>query len=127
MNRLYVLGVLSIIISCSLTITSCEYEFIEVELPDPSITVSFQHDILPIFNNNNNCTGCHKTGATAPNLIPSHAYEAIALKLIDTEQPELSKIYTVASPSSTTHSFKKYTPTQAALVLEWIKQGAENN
>ena len=106
---------------------SCEYKFIEVDLPDPNVTISFQNDLVPIFNTSNNCTACHKTGSTAPDLTLGNAYNSIVPNLINSENPELSKIYAIPSPSSATHGFKKYTQVQAAQVLNWIEQGADNN
>ena len=117
----------TILVLLSLTMSSCEYEFIEVDLPDPNVPVSFSADILPIFNANNNCIACHKTGGTSPDLTTDRAYNSIVPSLINTANPELSKIYVYPSPSSPNHSFKKYTQVQAAQVLAWIKQGAENN
>jgi hypothetical protein len=106
---------------------SCQYETIEVDLPDPNEPVSFSSDIIPIFISNDNCTACHDTGATAPDLTAPRAFNSIVPELINTENPENSRIYQFPHPSSTTHGFKKYTHVQAALVLAWIEQGAENN
>jgi len=105
----------------------CEYETIEFDLPDENEPISFSSDIIPIFNNGNNCTSCHTAGSTSPDLTPDRAYNSIVPGLINTDEPELSRIYDFPHPSSTTHGFKKYTQAQAALVLNWIKQGAENN
>ncbi len=105
----------------------CEYETIEFDLPDENEPVSFAADILPIFNNGNNCTACHTAGSTSPDLTTDRAYNSIVPALINTDEPEMSRIYEFPHPSSTTHGFKKYTQAQAALVLNWIKQGAENN
>jgi len=106
---------------------SCEYDKIEIDLPDPGEPVSFAADILPIFTNGNNCTACHASGSISPDLTASKAFESIVPALINTEEPESSKIYAYPQPGTPSHSFKKYTHVQAALVLSWIKQGAENN
>lgn len=105
----------------------CEYETIEIDEPDPDVPVSFSNEIVPIFNNNNNCTACHGVGATPPDLTPANAYNSIVPALVDLDDPEASRIYAFPAPTSATHGFKKYTQTQAALVLTWIRQGAENN
>jgi hypothetical protein len=110
-----------------ISITSCEYEFIQADLPDLNYPVSFSNDILPIFTIKNNCTSCHRTGGTSPDLTLENAYNSIMPDLIDAANPELSIIYTIPGPSSLSHDFKKYTHAQAALVIEWIIQGAENN
>lgn len=104
---------------------SCEYEFIEIDEPDPDVPVSFSEDIIPIFTTNSNCTACHRTGGTPPDLSENNAYNSIVPALIDSENPELSAIYRVPSPASSHAS--RYTPVQAAKLLNWIKQGAQNN
>jgi hypothetical protein len=105
--------------------TSCEYEFIEIDQPDPDVPVKFSEDILPVFTTNSNCTACHRTGGTPPDLSTANAFGSIVPALINSENPELSRIYTVPSPASSHAS--RYTPLQAAKVLNWIKQGAQNN
>lgn len=109
--------------------SSCEYEFIEpVSTVDPTDTISFSNDILPIFNNNQYCTSCHKTGGTQPDLTVLNAYQSINDQgLIDLSNPESSEIYTYPSPNTSEHSWKKYTTNEADLVLQWIKQGALDN
>jgi hypothetical protein len=104
-----------------ITLGSCEYEFIEVDLPDPNVEVKFSESILPIFESNN-CIACHKPGATAPDLTAANAYNSIVPSYVNLSDPESSKIYTV--PLS---HYESYTSIQAANVLNWIKQGAENN
>lgn len=103
---------------------SCEYEFIEIDQPDPDVTVKFSESILPIFESNN-CTACHKLGATAPDLTAVNAYNSIVPAFVNLSDPGSSIIYTVPGPSSSHPA--RYNLTQAALVLTWIKQGAENN
>lgn len=122
-------SVFSIILSAliALFMISCEYEFIQVEDVDPNTPVSFSSDIVPIFTTGNNCTGCHKPGATSPDFTAGSAYNSIVPNLINSENPEESKIYKYPNPSTSTHNFRKYTQTQASLILNWIKQGALNN
>jgi hypothetical protein len=119
------LGFIAVMAFLFVTVTSCEYEFIEVEEPDPDIPVSFAEDIVPIFITNSNCTACHRTGATPPDLSAANAFNAIVPGLINADNPELSRIYTVPAPASSHGS--RYTPIQAARVLTWIRQGAQNN
>lgn len=107
--------------------TACEYEFIDPI--DPQIitdTISFKDTIVPIWNTTNNCTSCHKTGATKPDLTPSKAYNSIiSLELINDTIAENSKIYTKPAPGST--HYGKYTVDESNLILNWIKQGAKDN
>lgn len=108
---------------------SCEYEFIDsppVPPPNPEDTIYFSTDILPIFNDN--CTSCHKTGGTAPDLTEANAYTNITSGgLVDLANPEQSKLYDIPRPGSSTHNWKKYTQAQSEDVLNWIRQGALNN
>jgi len=112
--------------------TACEYDFIEPIKPTPIVppgdTISFSLNIVPIWNNGNNCTSCHNTGGQAPDLTPSAAYNSIiSMGLIDQANPANSIIYLHPSPSTSGHSWKKYTIDEAAAILEWIEDGAKNN
>lgn len=116
-------------------LSGCSYNFIvpeEVPIIDPddpdAPQVSFADDIIPIWNNNNNCTSCHKTGGQKPDLTPANAYASVnSTRYINSSTPEESKIYKYPHPDTSTHVTKKYNAAQAALVLAWIQQGAKNN
>lgn len=105
---------------------SCEYKFVEIDEPDIDIKIKFSENILPIFSDHK-CTACHHSNFTRIDFTPEKAYNTIVPNLIDTIQPELSKFYVYPSPTTAQHQFKKYTPVEAALILNWITQGAENN
>ncbi len=110
--------------------SACTYDFIELPQPDPvdpTDTISFQSAVVPIFNEGNNCTACHTTGATVPDFTAAKAYSSIVPALVNTADPESSSIYQYAHPSSSTHTWKKLTLGEAALILAWIQQGANNN
>lgn len=115
--------------------SACKYDFIipeKVVIVDPNDpnaeVIKFSESVLPIFNGNNNCTSCHKTGGQAPDLTTANAFSAInSSRYVNKTTPAESKIYTHPSPLTTTHSQKKYTEAQAAIVLGWITQGAKNN
>jgi hypothetical protein len=118
----------------TLLFSGCTYNFIiPEELPpdptDPNAPeISFSAEILPIFNNGNNCTSCHGTGGTSPDLTTEKAYNSINnSKYISLGTPEESKIYHYPSPDTDTHKQQEYTANEAALVLGWIIQGAQNN
>lgn len=110
---------------------SCQYKFIvEPVIPpvDPEDTVnpiSFSMEIEPIFGNAS-CTDCHNTGGTKPDLSTGNSYNSITtLGFVDTDDPESSIIYVKPLPSGS--HYKKYSSSEAALVLGWIQQGAKNN
>lgn len=108
--------------------SSCQYDNPYVTPINPTKTVSFSNDIQPIFNSVG-CVSCHKTGAESPDLTTGNAYQDIMnMNLVDVNNPESSLIYWEPSPDNTSaHTWKKYTASQAALVLQWIKQGAKDN
>ena len=112
-----------------LLLNACTYDFIaEEELPpvDPTVTISFSTQIIPIFTDK--CVACHKPGSTAPDLTAANAYNSIkTMNLANTAAPETSLIYTYPNPTSTMHTWKKYSAAEAQLVLTWIQQGAKNN
>jgi hypothetical protein len=109
----------------------CYYDWIVPEevptIPD-DVEVSFAQSILPIFNTGNNCTACHRSGGTSPDLTTANAYNQLnTSKYINLTTPEESAIYKVPNASAAKQHHKVYTAQQAALVLAWIKQGAKNN
>ena len=91
--------------------------------------VSFKSDIITIFNNSCNVSGCHNTGGKAPDLTSANAYNSLMNgNYINTENPETSELYQWmtgkrASPMPLSGINKDYN----ALVIAWIKQGALNN
>ena len=118
----------------TLLLSGCTYNYIVPEdlPPDPTDPdapeISFSTEILPIFNGGNNCTSCHNTGGVSPDLTTNNAYTSINnSKYINSGTPEESLIYTYPNPATNTHTQKKYTEKEAALVLGWIVQGAQNN
>jgi hypothetical protein len=118
-----------ILIVFALFMGGCKYDFI---LPDyvPPIDnggnpISFATQVAPIFSTGDKCTSCHKPGGTAPDLTPANVYSQIKAGYVSTIAPESSKILTV--PGSSAHSWKDYTATERAIILTWIKEGANNN
>lgn len=92
-------------------------------------TVSFSKDIIPIFNKSCNTSGCHSSGGQAPNLTETNALNALTVgNYFSKSAPESSIIYQKmtgkrGTPMPVSGVNKEY----AALVLAWIKQGANNN
>ncbi len=119
-----------LLFAVGLLLNACTYDFIvKEELPpvDPNVTVSYATQIAPIFiSNQYQCSSCHKTGGTAPDLTAANSYASLnTLKLIDTTTPANSKILTY--PGSSAHSWAKFSAAEAQLILTWIQQGAKNN
>jgi hypothetical protein len=116
-------SILFILIIFSLFLNSCKYDFVlpEVVTPiDNSKPTSFATQILPIFTEK--CNSCHN--AQTPKLTTDVAFAQLVPNYVNTGSPASSKIYINAS--SGTH-YAKVSATQAALILAWITQGANNN
>lgn len=117
-------GLLSLIsITIVLLIYSCENYQYEIPQIDPNKDVSFQEDILKIFNDKN-CAACHPT-VSPPDLTQENAYEALMDGYVNAESPEESKIYTQFEGGH--GGIENINSEEAQLILNWIKQGAENN
>jgi len=117
------------IVVIALFFVGCKYDFIvpeQIPAPNPDQPVSFATQIVPIFTTDN-CISCHKTGGQSPDLTSSNVYSEIVPALVNTSSPESSLIYDFPSPSTSKHNWKKYSAAQAAYVLTWIKEGAQNN
>lgn len=116
---------LMLIVLAGFILCSCEYEWIQPEMKPIPEVVSFSNDIMPIFNDGCNSSGCHSAGAEPPDLTEANAYNDLwDGGYIDTITPEASSLY-VTMKSGT---MKKFTdPGDEAIVLTWIQQGAENN
>jgi len=116
-------------IAIALIFGGCKYDFILPE-EEPDIPtdqdISFATEIVPIFAQDN-CTYCHKSGGQSPDLTSSNVYSVIVPSLVNTTDPESSAIYDYPAPSTSKHSWQKYSATNAAYVLLWIEQGAQNN
>ena len=112
----------------ALSIYCCKYDFIiPVEVPPVTEPVSFSTQVAPIFSTSSKCISCHKSGGQAPDLTAASAFASIVPNLVNTVTPETSLIYSFPAPTTTTHTWKKYTASEAAIVLAWIQQGAKNN
>ena len=109
--------------------TGCKYNWIlpeEVEPPNPDGNpVSYATQVQPIFTAK--CVGCHNTGGTAPDLTTGKSYSQVVPAHVNLSAPAESDIYKFPSPTSTVHTWKKYSTSEAALVLTWIEEGAKNN
>ena len=110
----------------SLFLTSCEWVTIEPivpELPDPEEEISFSVDIQPIFTSK--CVECHPP-LKSLDLTDGNAYNSINNEIyINSTTPSESLIYTKADPNG--NHATKYSITEAALLLRWIEEGAQNN
>lgn len=116
-NGLVIIGLLAFL-------SGCEYDYpVPEPLPD---VVSFSNNILPFFSSSCAFAGCHNTGGESPDLTAENAYSALmSTNQINLENPEESLLYTKIASGGTMAPYS--TPANTALVLAWIKDGAQNN
>lgn len=116
---------LGLFISTIILLSSCEYKTIQIpETPIPDV-ISFSANVEPIFTSQS-CVSCHP-GMHKPDLTIGKAYSSLqsVSGYVVKDNPETSLIYTKPFPGGG-HA-KEYTKSQAATVLKWIQQGAQNN
>jgi len=91
--------------------------------------VSFAADIIPIFNASCAVSGCHVKGGQVPDLTASNAYNSLTVgNYYNTAAPETSEMYLwMTGKKSTPMPPNGINKDYNALVLAWIKQGAQNN
>jgi len=98
---------------------------------DQEITreVSYANDVLPIFEKSCSISGCHTAGGISPDLSTANAYNSlINSDYLDLANPENSKLYGFVSGTLTpVMPVSGADPEIAAMILAWIKQGAQNN
>lgn len=92
-------------------------------------TVSFAGDLTPIFTKNCSLSGCHVTGGKAPDLSTGNAYNSLKIgNYFNTGNPAGSTIMLWLTGKKTTQMpVGGMNKDINAMVLAWIKQGANNN
>jgi len=114
---------------------SCRKDYTYVPKPvNPNIPVRFATDIVPIFTGGCILSGCHN-GGLPPDLTAANAYNSLFVSAlsgipVDTvanaSTPENNLLYQKVKASGTMNQYLPK-PTDAELILAWIKQGAKNN
>lgn len=103
-----------------------------VENPGNSITaeMSFTNDINPIFQKSCALSGCHASGAKAPNLSDGNAYKSLVdgnyFKAADPDNSVLI-LWLTGKKSPVMPLGNGPDQEINAKVYAWIKQGAKNN
>lgn len=92
-----------------------------VELPDEP--VSYTLDIQPFFDAK--CVSCHNGGGIPLDLSPDVSYDALLNGYINTNDPEGSKLYTKINSGGSMENYAS--PTEVAITLKWIQEGANDN
>jgi hypothetical protein len=112
---------------------SCEKSTVvhpKTSVIDTTKKISFATEVVPIFTNNDNCSGCHSPGSDVFSLASKEdAWNSIQVhNLVTVTAPESSKLYyKIIESNPLVHDWKKYTSSEAQTVIAWITQGAKNN
>jgi hypothetical protein len=107
---------------------ACTYDEVLPPDLDPGEEISFSQDILPIFDRSCNGAGCHNGSGPPPDLRPANAYDALWTGgYIMLETPDQSDLYLWMTNVKGPMPPLATNPTDNAVVLQWITQGAENN
>ena len=91
--------------------------------------VSFASDIIPIFNSSCNTAGCHNTGGKAPDLSAPNAFTSLSNGgYFNAADAQSSELYLwMSGKKGTPMPVSGINKDYNALILAWIKQGAQNN
>lgn len=111
------------------SLSGCYYDLGLEETVPIDVQITFQNDIIPIFNANCSVAGCHVSGGISPDLTSDKAYNSlISGGLINTNVPGNSELYMwVSGQKSTPMPVGGVDNTIKATILAWIEQGALNN
>jgi hypothetical protein len=92
-------------------------------------SVSFAGDIVSILNSSCNTSGCHSAGGISPDLSAVNAYTSLSNGgYFNTTDPQSSELYLwMTGKKGTPMPVGGINKDYNALVLAWIKQGAQNN
>jgi len=118
------------LISSTVILLGCyKDKTVNVDAPAITRTVTFSNDILTMFNKSCNLSGCHSNGGQTPNLTPAAAYNSLIIgNYINKTSPENSYIYLkMTGKKGTVMPVGGMNKDYNALILAWIKQGANNN
>lgn len=121
LKKRYFIRVLSITL---FSVTSCSYDYIElaeINLPE---TVSFDENIIPIFEKS--CASCHNNLSNPPVLLKEEAYqELISGNYLDLINPDKSNL--IIKINSGHPDNETPNKNEKELILQWIQEGALNN
>lgn len=118
-----------ILLGACVILFACEAEKLEpVEIGELPTNVSFKDSIMPIFDISCNTSGCHNNGGIPPDLSHANAYNSLVYgNYVNTEVPEESGVYLRMIDDARPMPPEGINLKDAAYVLGWITEGAEDN
>ena len=116
--------ILLVILFSGCGLASCTYYTNEYNpVPD---NVSFNNDIIPIFDRSCNMGGCHSSGGILPDLTPEAAYLNITLLgYVEEGQTAEESIFYQAIDGGSMQDYAS--DEDRAYIKKWIDDGAEDN
>jgi hypothetical protein len=130
LHKKITLLLMGIVITCSVVLLGCyKDKTVNTDAPAITRTVTFSQDILSIFNKSCNLSGCHSVGGQAPNLTQAAAYNSLIIgNYINKTSAENSFLYLkMTGKKGSVMPVGGMNKDYNALILAWIKQGANNN
>ena len=136
MKQQRVLSILAFaaLLASALGPTACTSDagILVIEPPDIDTTVQvlFSEDIIPLFNQSCNFSGCHNTGGIAPDLSQDNAYASLQDgAYINTETPGDSELmqWLLGNGGRKVMPINGKNDEIISKVLTWITQGAKDN
>ena len=131
MRKNIILMALLLVITSIVFLTGCYKDKTVIPDTGAEITrpVSFSADIIPIFDKSCSLSGCHSPGGKSPDLTAANAFNSLSVgNYFDVNNPENSTIYLwITGKRSTQMPPTGINLDYNALILAWIKQGAQNN
>lgn len=108
--------------------TGCFYDQVVPEVPElPEEDVSYSGEMQPFFDSK--CVSCHNGTGIPLNLDASVSYNDLLTggspPYVDIANSTSSKLYTKIAPGGSMEQYAS--PTETAMTLKWIEEGAQNN
>jgi hypothetical protein len=108
--------------------TGCYYDQVVPVVPElPEEDVSYAGEMQPYFDAK--CVSCHNGTGIPLNLVASVSYSNLLTggspPYVDVANPTSSKLYTKIAAGGSMEQYSS--PTETAMTLKWIEEGAQNN
>ncbi len=112
----------------SLTVVGCYYDEVMGSGDVLPQNVSFNRDVMAIFNKSCNMSGCHDaTASHPPSLVQENAYTSLMQGgFVNTTVPAESHIYAVLAEGNMPPS-GSLSSRELKIILAWLNEGALNN
>jgi hypothetical protein len=112
----------------SLTVISCYYDEVLGDGDELPENVSFNRDVMTIFNKSCNMSGCHDADPPhLPSLVQENAYGSLIQGgFVNTTVPAESSLYAVLAEGNMPPS-GALSSRELKIILAWLNEGALNN